>query len=67
MYFKFLNFYVSHLLWINFVLLTVFFYKSNRGVLYTIGIIMTKIIEKGVGPSVCNANMPTPPSLSTVE
>ena len=45
---------MSHsLLWRHIVLLTVGVYSSNHGVLYTIGISMTKRFKKSVGPSVC--------------
>ena len=67
-------FIMSHsLLRRHIVLLTVGFYSSNHGVLYTIVISMTRRFQKSVGPSVClsvcNANKkkPTPPSLITVE
>ena len=56
---------MSHsLLWRYIVLLTVGVYSSNHRVLYTIGISITRIFKKSVGPSVrpsvclsvCNAN-----------
>ena len=53
------------------VLLTVGVYSSNHGVLYTIGISVTRRFQKSVGPSVrrfvTQTKKPTPLSLLTVE
>ena len=47
---------MSHSLrWRHIVLLTVGVYSSNHGVLYTIGISMTRRLKKSVGPLVCKA------------
>ena len=40
------------LLWRHIVLLTVGVYSSNNGVLYIVGISMTRRFKKSVGPSV---------------
>ena len=47
------------LLWRHIVLLTVGVYSSNHGVLYIIGISMTRRFKKSVGASVCPFVMPT--------
>ena len=43
------------LLWRHIVLLTVGVYSSNHGVLFIIGISMTRRFQKSVGPSVCQS------------
>ena len=64
------------LLWRHIVLITVDVYSSNHGVLYNIGISMTRRFQKSVGPSVClsaylavrpfvTLKKPTPPLLLT--
>ena len=55
------------LLWKHFVWLADCVYSSNNGVLYTIGISMTRRIKKRIGSSVRNGNKMRTPSLFTVE
>ena len=53
-----------NLLWRHNVLLTVGVYLGNHGVLYTIGIGMTRRFQKSLGPFVCNSNKYAYPSFT---